>query len=185
MTSKQTTTPEPPADAVAADAHWTATREKLRNRNRPTSVLTICDDPDVKKALDEARFVVRRVESDLKTDPGSQALTADLDTAKSDLETAQAAFDDIAIRLTFQALRRADFEDLQRRHPPTEEQADEGYAFNVEALGPELVAQSSLDGITVDDAKTYLSEWAEGEASALFNTAFSVQTNVRMDLGKG
>lgn len=179
------TKPDPPAAAVAADAHWAATREKLRGRHRPIAPLTICDDPDVKKDLEQAKFLVRRVEAQLVESPDDDGLKKDLATATTSLEQAQQAFDEVAIRLQFQALRRPDFEDLKKQHPPTEEQAEENFVVNVETLGPELIAASSLDGITVDDAKYYLAEWSEGEASALFNAAWGIQSGVRMDLGKG
>ncbi len=91
----------------------------------------------------------------------------------------------MAIVLRFQALRRLDFEELKKAHPPTESQAEDGYGVNPETLGPILIEASSLDGITAQDAIYYLGEWSEGEANALFNTAWNVQANVRMELGKG
>src|SRR5689334_11672958 len=111
MTSTQTKTqPEPPAAAVAADAHWTATREKLRNRQRPVATLVICDDINVKKTLEEAKFLVRRVSADAEADPNDTSLAKDLAAAQKTLDKAQAAFDETAIVLRFQALRRPDFE---------------------------------------------------------------------------
>jgi hypothetical protein len=177
--------PEPPAAAVAADAHWTATRERLRNRQRPIAPLVICDDMEVKKALEEAKFLVRRLTASLETEPDDADLVKELATAQKALDTAQAAFDDVAIVLRFQALRRPDFEDLKKEHPPTESQAEDGYVINPDTLGPVLIQASSMDGITAGDAKYYLAEWAEGEANALFNTAWNVQSGVRMELGKG
>lgn len=187
MTTTSTTPakPEPPAAAVAADPHWAATRDKLRNRQRPTASLVICDDADVKKALEDAKFVVRRVTASLESEPNDSGLKKDLAAAQTSLDAAQAAFDEVAIVLRFQALRRPDFEDLKKDHPPTEEQAEEGLAVNVETLGPALIAACSLDGITADDAAYYLAEWSEGEASAMFNTAWNMQSGARMDLGKG
>lgn len=187
MTPTKTTQtkPEPPAQAVAADPHWTATRERLRNRQRPIAPLVICDDADVKKALEEAKFLVRRLTASLEATPGDPDLKKDLPTAQQALDAAQADFDDAAIVLRFQALRRPDFEDLKKEHPPTESQAEDGYVINPETLGPILVEASSMDGITADDAKYYLAEWAEGEANALFNTAWNVQSGIRMELGKG
>lgn len=185
-TTKTTaTTPEPPAAAVAADAHWSATRDRLRNRHRPIATLTICDDTDVKKDLEDARWTVRRLEGQLTETPDDADLKNDLAVANKTLEQAQKTFDQVAIRLQFQALRRPDFEDLKKQHPPTEEQAEDNFVVNVETLGPELIAASSLDGITVDDAKYYLAEWSEAEASALFNAAWGIQSGARMDLGKG
>ena len=181
-TTKTTT---PPPAAVAADAHWAATRERLRNRQRPIAPLVICDDVDVKKALEEAKFVVRRLTASLEAEPDDADLKKDFAAAQRALDKAQADFDEQAIVLRFQALRRPDFEDLKKNHPPTEAQAEDGYIANPETLGPLLIEASSLDGITAEDAKYYLAEWAEGEANALFSTAWNVQSGVRMDLGKG
>ncbi|MER6249383.1 hypothetical protein [Streptomyces griseorubiginosus] len=184
-TAKNNTAPEPPAAAVAADAHWAATREKLRNRSRPVAPLTICDDLEAKKALENARFLVRSVSAQLESDPDSTDLSKELAAANKTLDAAQEAFDAVAIRLQFQALRRPDFEDMKRRHPPTEEQAEDNYVVNLDTIAPELIAASSLNGITEEDAKYYLEEWGEGEAASLFNTAWNVQSSTRMDMGKG
>ncbi|WP_435606724.1 hypothetical protein [Streptomyces ardesiacus] len=180
-----THTPEPPTAAVAADAHWTATRDRLRNRQRPVAPLTICDDLTVKKNLEEARFLVRRLTASVETEPDDPDLKKELAAAKRALAKAQEAFDREAIVLRFQALRRPDWEDLKKEHPPTEEQAEDSLIVNVETLGPALIAASSMDGITVEDATYYLAEWSEGEASALFNAAWNVQSGARMDVGKG
>ncbi|WP_330328175.1 hypothetical protein [Streptomyces pseudovenezuelae] len=179
-------TAEPPAAAVAADAHWTATRDRLRNRQRPTASLVICDDPDLKKAVEEAKWTVRRITTALEAEPDDADLQRDLTTAQKALETVQADFDQVAIVLRFQALRRPDWEDLKKNHPPTEEQAEDNFVVNVETLGPHLIAASSLDGVTAEDAQYYLDEWSEGEASALFQTAWNIQSGTtRMDVGKG
>jgi hypothetical protein len=185
MPTATSTLPEPPAAAVAADPHWTATRDRLRSRQRPTASLVICDDPDVRKALEEAKFVVRRVTASAEASPDDADVKKDLTAAQKTLDAAQAAFDDIAITLRFQAMRRPDFEDLKKNHPPTEEQAEDGLSVNVDSIGPALIAACSLDGITADDASYYLDEWAEGEAAAMFSTAWNVQSGVRMDVGKG
>ena len=184
MTSTQTK-PEPPVAAVAADPHWTATRERLMNRQRPTASLVICDDPDVKKAFEDAKFVVRSLTAQAEASPDDADLKKDLVSAQVELAKAQKAFDEIAIVLRFQALRRPDWEDLKRQHPPTEDQAEDNLAVNVDTLGPEMVAASSLDGITVDDAKNFFNEWSDGEVNTLFNTVWNVQSGIRMDVGKG
>ncbi|MEU1327254.1 hypothetical protein [Streptomyces microflavus] len=181
----KTTTPAPPPAAVAADAHWAAKREKLANRIRPTVSLTICDDLDLRVALDTARSNLRRIKAaaedrqDDATGPEAVAL------AEEDLAAAQAAFDEAAIVLRFRALPRLEFEALKKAHPATEEQAEDGHDLNVESLGPELVAKSSVDGMTVDDAREFLDTWSPGEATALFNAAWNIQEAARMDLGKG
>ncbi|MEU9014243.1 hypothetical protein AB0D12_31640 [Streptomyces sp. NPDC048479] len=175
--------PEPPAAAVAADAHWSATRERLRSRIRPTATLTICDDQQAKKAREAADFQMRHAKA--RREDGQDDAESALTAAQAELAAAQAAFDEAAIVLHFQALERPLFEALKRKYPATEEQAEDGSAFNIEAMAPELIAASSLDGITEDDARHYLDTWAEGEAAALFNAAWGVQGETRMDVGKG
>lgn len=182
---RTTTSAEPPAEAVAKDAHWTATRERLRNRKRPTATMTICDDHTVKQALDEARRLQRRAALQLEAEPDNEILRTALAGADERLAAAQTAFDEAAIVLRFQALERPAFEDLKKKYPPTEEQAEDGLIINPESLGPPLIAASSLDGITEDDARDYLDTWNESEAAQLFQTAWDVQGIVRFDVGKG
>ncbi|WP_228981280.1 hypothetical protein [Streptomyces sp. DH12] len=188
MPSKTTSSPNPPAEAVAKDAHWaakTAKLERLRSRQRPTTKLTICDDPTVRRALDDARH--RHLLATVKADgaPDDTAAQQALRDAEQRLSEAQAAFDEAAICLTFQALERPAFEALRRAHPPTEEQAEDGQIVNVASIAPELIAASSLDGITVDLAGEFLDTWAEAEAIQLFHAAWDVQSVIRADVGKG
>lgn len=184
MPARNATKPQPPANAVAQDAHWSSTLDKLRNRQRPTATLTICDDQDVKDRLTEAKKDADRVRAHAHSHPSDEAaqLLAD---AESELAKAQAAFDEVAIVLRFQALKRGDFDDLKAAHPPTEAQADEGEPVNVETLGPVLIAAASLDGMTVEDAQELLEEWSAAEGAQLFYTAWNVQHHSRQDLGKG
>jgi hypothetical protein len=179
------TTTEPPRNAVDRDPHWAATRARLAARQRPVMTMTICDDNEVKQRLGAAQYAERRARAALETDPDDATLKKAHDAAEKEVAAAQRAFDEAAIVLRFQALRRPDFEALKKAHPATEEQAEDGLRFNPETLGPELIAAASLDGITVDDAVEYLSEWSEGEASLLFDTAWNVQGETRADLGKG
>lgn len=185
MPTKAQTKPEPPTAAVAADAHWAATRERLRNRQRPTSKMTICDDEDAKTALSQAKFRLERIKAaaeDADTPDNQAALAA----AQADLEAAQAAFDNAAIVLRFQALERKPYMELIQAHPPTEEQAEDGSPWNENTFCPALIAAASLNGITEEDAAHYMEEWAQGEAVTLWNTAYGVQTDVsRLDVGKG
>lgn len=182
MTSSK---PAPPQTAVDRDPHWTATRARLAARQRPIATMTICDDQDVKQRLGSAQYTERRARVLLDGDPKNEDLKKALKDAEKETAAAQAAFDEAAIVLRFQALRRPDFEDLKKRHPATEEQAEDGLAFNPETLGPELIAAASLDGITAEEAAEYLTEWSEGEAALLFDTAWQVQGETRADLGKG
>lgn len=185
MTARKTPAPTPPAAAVAADAHWAATRERLMARARPVLKLTICDDDEAKQAVANARFAERQAKSEAERAPEDEAAQAAHRAAATALDEAQAALDAVSIPLRFQALDRKTYKALLAAHRPTEEQAEDGYEFNVDTLGPILIAASSLDGITEEDAQTYLDTWATSEAQALLNTAFAVQREERMDLGKG
>lgn len=167
-----TTTPETPS-----------VRDRLKARVRPTARMTICDDPTVKQALREAEFGLRAAEAAAK-EAGTPANRAAVKKAKADLDKAQAAFDEKTIVLRFQALERPVWEALRTKHKPTEDQAEDGQLFNPETLAPELIAAASLDGITIDDAREYLTTWGTGEAHTLYNTAFNVQGEIRMDVGK-
>lgn len=179
------TKPEPPANAVARDPHWTATRERLRNRQRPILTMTICDDTDVKARYDSAVYTERRARAAAELEPDDIDLAKALKAAESELAAAREAFDAVAIVLRFQALPRADFEALKKEHPASEEQTEDGLAFNIDTFGPALVAASSLDGISEEEATEYLETWAAGEADQLFSTAWNVQGETRADLGKG
>lgn len=185
MPSNTKTKPVPPAQAVAQDAHWAATRERLAARTRATARMTICDDHTVKEALSRAQFAARSAQAAVDATDTSENRAA-LATAKEALDAAQAAFDEAAIVLRFQAIERPVLEKLKKNHPPTEEQAEDGYAFNVDTFAPALIAAASLDGITEDDAREYLDTWSEAEAITLWNTAYGVQGDAsRLDVGKG
>lgn len=180
-----TTTIEPPADAVAKDAHWASTLEKLRNRARPTLTLTICDDHAAKTALATAQYAERRIKEQAEQDPQSAEAKKAVRTAAAEVKKAQQAVDEASIVLTFQALERTALDELKKQHPPTEEQSEDGYEFNPHTLGPALVAASSTDGLTVEDATVFLETWSDAEANSLFQAAWDVQHESRMDLGKG
>lgn len=181
MTTSQ---PQPPADAVTKDAHWAATLERLRNRQRPTATLRICDDQAAKEALVMAQYEQRNAkrlaEDDTSPETKKAVRAADAAVAKS-----QAAVDDASIVLTFRALERTALDALKKAHPPTEEQAEDGFEINADTLGPALVAASNLDGMTEEQAREFLDTWSDAEAGALFSTAWNVQLESRLDLGKG
>jgi hypothetical protein len=185
-TASQTTAPAkpatvPPITAVAQDAHWAATLERLANRTRPRLTMTICDDTDIKDDLERARYALRRVKALAEDDPDQAAVEA----AEQQVADAEAAFDAAKIVLTFQAMPRPVFKALKEAHKPTEEQAADNLVINPDTIGPELISAASVDGITVEQATEYLDTWSEGEADLLFSTAWNVQGETRADLGKG
>lgn len=179
-----TTQPQPPAGAVAQDAHWQNTLERLRNRQRPTATLKICDDQGAKQALAEAQADQRRTQRLYDGETTAEAKKA-LRAAEATVAKAQTTVDDASITLTFRALERTALDALKKAHPPTEEQAEDGFEINADTLGPALVAASNLDGMTEDQAREFLDTWSDAEAGALFSTAWNIQLESRLDLGKG
>jgi hypothetical protein len=182
MTARRTT---PPANALAADAHWAKKLERLRNRTRPNAHITICDDQDIKRALADARREHQVAELQAKADPKDTEAQKRLKDAAAILAQAQAAFDDEAVVLHFHALERDDLQALISEHPPTEAQAEAGYDFNKDTLTPLLIAAASEEGLTAEDAELFLKSWGQGEADLLSNTVYGIQRDVRMDVGKG
>ncbi|WP_330479862.1 hypothetical protein OG301_39305 (plasmid) [Streptomyces platensis] len=179
-----TTTVQPPAEAVAKDVHWATTLDRLRARQRPTATLRICDDQDAKMNLAEAQAEQRRLQRFHEGETTAAAKKA-LRDAETAVTRAQAAVDDASIVLTFRALERTALDALKRAHPPTEEQAEDGFEINADTLGPALVAASNTDGMTEEQAGEFLDTWSDAEAGALFSTAWNVQLESRLDLGKG
>lgn len=179
------TTTTPPADAFAKDAHWQQTLARLEARQRPVAELRICDDHQLKADLANAQLAERkamRVAEDLPDEPEVKKA---LRTAQAAVKRAQDAVDAATIVLRFQALERTELKKLKAEHPPTEEQAEDGFEFNLDTFAPVLLAAASLDGMTADAARRFLDTWSDAEADQLLGAAWSVQSESRMDLGKG
>lgn len=198
MTSTDTTTavPEPPAAAVAKDAHWAAKMARLRGRRLAERSLSICDDQDAKTAVTDAAMGlararaaalaecteqgIREEQRDAWVSSNPQVLAAD-----AALSQAQQGLEEATVKLTFRALPRPVWEQLLREHAPTEEQADQGMEYNVDTFPAALISASSVDGMSVDDARELLDTWSDADAKALFTTALMVNQTLRADLGKG
>lgn len=176
---------EPPANAVALDAHWSAKMARLRARRLPEVTLRVCDDPDVKRAFEQAKQradMARRVADD---NPKDRPLRLEQAAADKALAAAQAAYDQASVVLTFRALPRPSLEALVKAHKPTDEQAEDGSEWNPDTFPAALIAAASVDGMTDDDARELLDTWSQAEANSLFWAAMSAQQEQRTDLGKG
>ena len=169
---------------------WDALKKRLDSLQRPTTTFTICQDPDARRRLYEARADLRAAEAALAgvpaDDEAGQAIAkARVQAAATERDTAQKAFDKVAITLTFEALERKSFEDLLKAHPPEELDEADGADFAMETFGPALIEAASKDGIPADYARHLLDTWSQADAQALFTAAWSVQHTERADLGKG
>ena len=176
--------PEPPAAAVAADAHWAAKMQRLRERQLAETVFVICDDPDVRTRYQRAQRAHDVAQAYAKDHPDDTEAAADAITAARELEEAKSAYDQVAIPLRFRALPRTALEALYRQHKPSEAEADEGKQWT-DTFPAALISAASVDGMTEDEARELLATWSLAEADAMFNAAYSVQNTTRADLGKG
>ncbi|MEU9774572.1 MULTISPECIES: hypothetical protein [unclassified Streptomyces] len=176
---------EPPAAAVAADAHWSAKMARLRARKAAEVPLYLWQDPEIRDRFEEARREARNARQLADSDPTNKVLKQEATAAETALEAARAAYEADCEVLTFRALPGDSFSDLVKEHPPTEEQADSGSDWNEDTFPAALIAASSVDGMTEDDAAVLLSEWGMADRVELFQAALAAQNTKRSDWGKG
>ncbi|QKW31409.1 hypothetical protein HUT11_35165 (plasmid) [Streptomyces seoulensis] len=185
MTSTRTAKqPEPPAAAVAADAHWAAKMERLRGRQLAETTFVICDDQDVRTRYQRAQRALEMAQTYVKDHPDDTEAAIQAARASTEWDEAKSAYDGIAIPLVFRALPRKALEQLYTEHKPSEAEADDGKEWD-ETFHAALIAASSVDDMTEADAQELLDTWSLSEANALFNAAYGVQNTTRADLGKG
>lgn len=178
--------PEPPAAAVAADAHWAAKMERLRARTAPTATLRICDDEAAKAELARTELLQRRTADEVDLEPDDPDVKRRAANAAAAVERAQQRVEDATlVVLHFRGLPRPNFLALMKEHPPTEQQAEDGHEWNEDTFGPALISAASVDGMSVQDAGELLTTWATQEANNLFQAAYQPQLANRTDLGKG
>lgn len=193
MTSTTLTEPTT-APATGGDDHWARKLARLRARQLPEQDLWLCDDMAAKQRLDRAKLNVARLRlADAETG-GEQK---ELEEAEAELVTAQEAFDEVSVTLSFRALPRPALDGLIRQHPPTEDQAEEGDAWNPTSFPAALVSAAhverdddgrEVEGMTVQEAQDPLDGWPVAESNSLFAAAWQAQQVNRAtasELGKG
>ncbi|EFL29390.1 hypothetical protein SSOG_09104 [Streptomyces himastatinicus ATCC 53653] len=107
------------------------------------------------------------------------------ETARTALAEAQKAFDAKAVVLRFTAIPRRELEELQAKHPASEQEESEGADFSINTFAPALISAASLDGMPVDYAQHCMDTWSSADARGLWQAAWSIQHAARTDLGKG
>ncbi|MFI8085931.1 hypothetical protein ACIF6L_34715 [Kitasatospora sp. NPDC086009] len=183
----ETALPEPPAAAVAADAHWAAKLERLRNRPLATAVLRLWDDVALKTAFNAIEERAARAALMAAATPEDESRRIVAEAAAAELADAKAGADQVATTLTFRALPGSAYPDLVRAHPPTPEQVEEDpeVSWNVDTFPAALIAASNTDGIDEELAAEFMRSWGHADRVDLFQAALSVQSQSRGDLGKG
>ncbi|MFD8777521.1 hypothetical protein [Streptomyces sp. NPDC059916] len=183
-TSKPTTRTVPPAAAVAADAHWAAKMQRLRDRKLAEATFVVCDDPAIRTRYTQASRAADLADTYLKSNPKDPEAQSDADTARRERDEAQAAYDQVSIPIKFRALPRPAFEALFKAHPASEDDEENSKEWG-SGYPAALISAASVDGMTETEAQELLDSWSLSEANALFNAAYGVQDTTRADLGKG
>ncbi|MFB7500408.1 hypothetical protein ACFC09_38010 [Streptomyces sp. NPDC056161] len=159
--------------------------ERLRGRAQPQRRLRVCDDERLRRRVEEAESVDSRARLIAEASPEDEQAAQRAADAAAALETARTTLDDASDFLTFLGLPRPVLEELVARHPPTEQQASEGAVFNPNTFPAALISAASFDGMSVEEADELLSTWSAPDAGLLWEAAWSVQQESRVDLGKG
>ncbi|MFD3926531.1 hypothetical protein [Streptomyces sp. NPDC058614] len=166
------------------EAAWEKKMERLRHRSLPERVLRICDDAAVRQEDDVAGRAANRARVLADSDPDNATLARRATEATRRHEAASEALHKASVCLTFRALPRPALEELIHAHPPTDQQAADGAAFNPDTLPAALIAASSTDGMSETEARELLDSWSAPDANALWEAAWQVQQESRADLGK-
>jgi hypothetical protein len=176
--------PSPPRETPAEGA-WAAKMERLRSRARPQNKLRVCDDDQLRQRVEEAEQAAQRARFIAEATPDDDLAAQRATDAEAALQAARAALDEASDFLTFLALPRPVLEELIAAHPPTETQAAEGAVFNPDTFPAALVSAASLEGMSQEEASELLATWSAPDANALWEAAWQVQQESRVELGKG
>ncbi|WP_438491880.1 hypothetical protein [Streptomyces asiaticus] len=178
--------------AKPQEAAWEKKMERLRRHSLPERVLRICDDVALREGHDEAKRATDRARLLAESDTDNGVFAERAADAAQRYKAAAEALREASVFLAFRALPRPVLEELLHAHPPTDQQAAEGAAFNPETFPAALIAASNTDGMSEAEARELLSTWSAPDANALWETAWEVQQEARADratdlagLGKG
>lgn len=181
---------------MTSSTAWEALEKRLTNLKKPVHTFALCDDPDIRDRYQTAKREAEQADTYLKSMKDRQgtdgvvdadalhALEQQAKTARTELAAAKKAYDAHTVVLRFQALERQELEQLLAKHPPTEQDEENGTEFS-EAFMPALIAAASLDGMPEEAAARFMQTWTPSDARALWQAAWSVQHTQRTDLGKG
>lgn len=175
---------------TSTTSNWDALQARLDKVKKPVSTFRLCDDADIRDRYLTAQRDAEQADAYLKSlpegaDADARALVdRQAKDTKTELAAAKKAYDAHTITLRFTALERQELEDLQNKHPASEQDEEKGNDFASDTFAPALISAASLDGMPVEAASRYLNTWTSGDASALWRAAWNVQHTQRTDLGK-
>ena len=176
---------------MTAATGWDALEQRLNNVKKPVRTLRLCDDPEIRDRYLAAARAAERADDEVKaltkdTDKDVRALVEkEAAKVKAELQAAQREYDAHTITLRFTALEQQELEDLQQKHPASEQDEELGRDFAFDTFAPALISAASLDGMPVEAAARYMKTWTVSDARDLWQAAWSIQHTKRTDLGKG
>ncbi|MFI1735214.1 hypothetical protein ACH40E_39550 [Streptomyces acidicola] len=176
------------AAAKSQETAWAKKMERLRRRSLPERVLQICDDAALRAEYDESKRAADRARVLAESDAGNGVFAERATEAARRYAASAAALREASVYLTFRALPRPVLEELLHAHPPTDEQAADGAAFNPDTFPAALISASCTDCMSEAEARELLDAWSAPDANALWEAAWEVQQEARADradLGKG
>jgi len=177
--------------STTSNSGWSALRKRLDNVKKPVRTFALCEDPDIRDRYLKAKRAAELAATSLESLPTTATKDAraliqkQADDASTELDQAKQAYDAVTVVLRFTGLERAALEDLQKKHPATEEDEAANWDFNFDTFAPVLISAASLDGMPAEDAQHFLDTWLPADAQDLWNAAWSAQHTRRTDLGKG
>lgn len=177
--------------STASKTPWDTLQKRLDGMPKPTRTLTLCSDPDIQdRYLTAKKRHTGAVEyhNALPADADKEAkalVQRQVDEAAAELDEAHKAYKANSVTLTFTALERGQLEDLQAKHPATEEDEELGRDFHFDTFAPALISAANVDGMPLEYATQAMKTWSWADSQDLWNAAWSVQQTRRSDLGKG
>lgn len=179
-------TPSPRADASpSVEEQWAAKMERLRGRTLAELPVRICDDEQLRERAQDAEAAEQRARFLAEAAPDDEVLAGRVREAAAECEAVRVELEAASIVLRFRALSGPLLEELMSEHPPSDAQAEEGAAFNPDTFAPVLIAAACTDGMSQGEAAELLSTWSAPDRNALWEAAWQVQQQSRVELGKG
>ncbi|MFE0206992.1 hypothetical protein [Streptomyces sp. NPDC058985] len=173
---------------------WDAIQKQLDGMPKPTQVLRLCADPDVrdryqaaKQNADRAQDYADAVGKDKNADKEALALVRkQARDEQNALAAAREEYERATVTLTFRAIEHGELRELLAKHPPTEEDEAENSSaeFHHDTFAPALIAAANTDGMPLEYAQQAMTTWPLEDWRALWGAAWSVQQRKRTDLGK-
>lgn len=179
------TKPNPPAQAVAHDAHWAAKMERLKARTLAEQSIRLFDNPADKQTLEDARTTAGRAARLAKAHPDDRGLAAEAETTAKALADLTSRLDEVSVELVFRALPGRRYEALLAEHQPTDTQEAAGWSWNPDTFPAALIAAACTDPMTPEEAEELLEVWGPADQVDVFQAAQEAQNKHRSDLGKG